>query len=124
MPQSIPVFQLTQGQVAWTLSLGQAPSKQTVDQLRYLRHLGVPFPKVSLGEGRGHHVRYGYDQLIECGVALYAIRRGMVPREVASYLTSARRKFRRYYREAFLEQPDAALTAPWVKTRGNTGAIP
>jgi hypothetical protein len=117
-------LELTQGQVAWTLSLGQPPTKQTADQLRYLRQIGVPFSEAELGVGRGYHLHYGYDQLIECGVALYAIRRGMVPREAAQHLIAQRRRLRRTYRQAFLEQPDAALTAPWVKSRGKMVAIP
>jgi hypothetical protein len=123
MPKPIPVLQLTQGQVAWTLSLGQPPSKQTIDQLRYLRQIGVPFSEAELGGGRGYHVQYGYVHLVECGLALYAIRRGMVPREAAEYLISQRQTLRPLYRRAFRELPENALSGEWVKSRGKQGAI-
>jgi hypothetical protein len=42
---------LTHGQVAWALARGQPPSDQLIDQLRYLRQLGVPFSKAELGAG-------------------------------------------------------------------------
>ena len=44
-------FSLTLGQVAWALARGQRPSDQLIDQLRYLRQLGVPFSKAELGAG-------------------------------------------------------------------------
>jgi hypothetical protein len=72
---------LTHGQVAWTLARGLPPSRALLDQLRYLRQLGVPFPKDELGGGRGHRIWYGFDQLIELGVAVFGLRRGMAPRD-------------------------------------------
>jgi len=71
------------GQVAWALARGQPPSEQLIDQLRYLRQLGVPFSKAELGAGSGHRIRYGFDHLIELGVAVFGLERGMRPREVA-----------------------------------------
>jgi len=34
---------LTHGQVAWALARGEPPAALLIDQLRYLRQLGVPF---------------------------------------------------------------------------------
>jgi hypothetical protein len=34
---------LTHGQVAWALARGAPPAALLLDQLRYLRQLGVPF---------------------------------------------------------------------------------
>jgi hypothetical protein len=124
MPKIIPVLNLSQGQVAWALSLGQIPSKQTVDQLRYLRQVGIPFSEQELGVGRGNRMRYGYVHLVECGLALYATRRGMTPREMEKYLISQRSYLREMFQNAFLQQPDDALTAEWVKSRGRIRIMP
>src|SRR5215831_12019840 len=85
---------LTHGQVAWVLGRGQPPSAQLHDQLRYLRQLGVPFSKQELGGGRGNRIRYGLDHLIELGVALFGLQRGMTPREVAGILVDHRAELR------------------------------
>ena len=71
---------LTHGQVAWALARGQQPSDQLIDQLRYLRQLGVPFSKHELGGGRGNRIRYGFDQLIELGPH-YADRHRCFPKK-------------------------------------------
>lgn len=118
MSNTLPVLSLSQGQLAWALSLGQMPSKRTVDQLRYLRTVGVPYSMARPGTGRGNRVRYGFEQLIECGLALYAIRRGMVPREAGHYLTTQREFLHELFRQALLEQPESALHANWGKSRG------
>src|SRR4051794_38383229 len=91
----VPRLSLSHGQVAWALARGMPPSRQLLDQLRYLRQLGVPFRESELGTGRGYRVRYGFDQLIELGVALFGLRRGMTPREVADLLVGNRARLRR-----------------------------
>jgi len=110
--------------VAWVLSLGQPPAKLLVDQMRYLRTLGVPFTTKELGGGRGNWLRSDYYQLVETGAAIAAIRRGMSPAEAAKVLVDNRAELRPLYRQAFLEQPDAALQASWVKSRGREQALP
>ena len=102
----------------WTLNGGQPPTQLIIDQFRYLRQLGVPFEKSELGSGRGNRVQYRFDHLIESGVALYAIQHGMRPRDVSGYLIENRVPLRRFYREAFNNQPVGALNAEWVKSRG------
>src|SRR6266446_919741 len=109
---------LTHGQVAWTLSRGLPPSQQLLDQLRYLRQLGVPFTKGELGSGRGNRIRYGFDHLIELGVAVFGLQRGMAPREVAAIVVNHRDEFRRRYRETLAALPPAKFEADWVKSRG------
>src|SRR5271165_1549939 len=109
MPTPLPRFRLSHGQVAWAVALGQAPDEKTLEQLRYFRLLGVPFEPSELGSGRGNRVRYGYDHLIEVGVALFGIRRGMRPREAAEMLISQRKRLRRAYRKAYRDQPPGAL---------------
>lgn len=94
---SNPKLNLTQGQVLWTLSRGMTPNLMLVDQLRYLRRLGVPFIKSELGSGKGNRVRYRYEHLVEVGVAVFALQRGMKPREVSKFLIEHRKYLRTLY---------------------------
>jgi hypothetical protein len=120
---ALPDLHLTHGQVAWALSGGQPPTNQTLDQLRYLRQLGVPFTKEELGGGRGNRINYTFDHLIECGVALAGLRRGLRFREVAKILIEHREQLRATCRRAFEEQPPLALNAEWVKSRGRIRSL-
>jgi hypothetical protein len=120
MPKSLPKLSLSHGQVAWALSLGQPPEQKLLDQLRYLRQLGVPFNESELGTGRGNRVRYRFDHLIEAGVGIAALRRGMRPKDIVGFLVGRRKELRKAYRSAYLEQPDTALAADWVKSRGRS----
>lgn len=115
---TVPRLDLTHGQVAWAICDGQPPEQKTTDQLRYLRQLGVPFTEKELGVGRGHRLTYTYDHLIECGVAIWAMRRGIRPRLAAEFLVGDRPRLRKLYREALRQQPEGALDAPWIKSRG------
>lgn len=114
----IPALQLSSGQLLWALNRGRPPSPRLRNELRYLRQLGVPHAEDAVGEGRGNRLRYGYEELIEVGVAMDAIRRGMKPREAAQLLIRERPTFRTLFRQALEEQPEAALTSDWVKSRG------
>jgi hypothetical protein len=116
----VPRLSLSHGQVAWALSRGTPPNQLLLDQLRYLRQLGIPFRAGELGTGRGYRMRYGFDHLIELGVALFGLRRGMTPRDIAMLLVRNRAALRRAYRAAFAAQPPAAIDEPWVKSRGTT----
>ncbi len=118
MLQSVPSLNLTHGQVLWALARGRPPERRLVDQVRYLRLLGLPFRQGELGAGRGNRMRYGYGHLIELGVAVWALERGMRPQEVAKLLVERRKYLRQLYDRAFAEQPDAAIDEEWVKSRG------
>ena len=118
MPKPLPKLSLSHGQVAWALSLGASPTQTLLDQLRYLRELGIPFEESELGRGRGNRLRYSYDELIEVGVAVFALRRGVAPRDIAQILGGRRGFLRRHCRKIYLEQPDEALNDTWVKSRG------
>ena len=109
---------LTHGQVAWALARGEPPSAQLIDQLRYLRQLEVPFSKAELGGGSGNRLRYGYNHLIELGVAVFGLERGMRPREMARILVDHRAELRRCYRDTLAVLPESAFEAEWVKSRG------
>jgi hypothetical protein len=118
MPSRIPHLQLTHGQVAWAINHGQEPSPRLLHQLRHLRLLDIPFTQEEQNNGRGNPMRYGFDELIECGVALEAIGQGMKAIDVAGMLLKDRARMRKLYRETYHAQPDGALTASWVKSRG------
>jgi hypothetical protein len=122
MPE-IPRFKLTHGQVAWAICQGRESDDQTIDALRYLRQLGVPFTEDERGVGRGNRLHYTFDHLIECSVAMFAIRHGMKPKMAATFLTGERAILRQLYRREFRECPDAALAADWVKSRGTIRPI-
>lgn len=111
-------FSLTHGQVAWALARGEPPSAQLIDQLRYLRQLGVPFSKAEPGSGSGNRLRYGFDHLIELGVGVFGLERGMRPREIAGILVDHRAELRRCYRDTVAALPECAFEAEWVKSRG------
>lgn len=118
MPTAVPELSLSHGQVLWALGRGRQPEPTMVDEVRYLRELGVPFRAAELGRGRGNRLRYRYEHLIELGVALFALRRGMRPREIATLLVGNRKRLREIYRKAWSEQPEAAVASEWVKSRG------
>ncbi len=127
MNAKIPPLALTHGQVVWTLCLGtQPPTPQRhriLDELRYLRQLGIPFKERTRGKGRGHRIHYRYDELVELLVALYALHRGVRPKDIQTYLVTKRSWLRAQYRQALEEQPAQALDAPWVKSRGKIISI-
>jgi hypothetical protein len=97
---------------------GASPSAQLIDQLRYLRQLEVPLSKAELGGGSGNRLRYGFDHLIELGVAVFGLERGMRPREMARILVDHRAELRCCYRDTLAALPESAFEAEWVKSRG------
>lgn len=115
---SLPRLALTHGQVAWALCVGQPPDQVTIDRLRYLRQLGIPFGPDEGGVGRGNRQAYRFEHLIECAVALWAMRRGAKPRTVADYLTAERKHLRKLFRDHVKDMPAPALDAEWIKSRG------
>jgi hypothetical protein len=123
MSNLISKLNLSHGQVLWALSRGLPASQLTIDQVRNLRLLGVPFGTDHLGLGRGNRARYRFDHLIELGIALFAIRQGMKRQDVAALLTKNRKRFRELYRQAFENQPEAAINEEWVKSRGRLTPI-
>src|SRR5262249_802325 len=123
MTTEIPKLSLSHGQVLWALSHGMPASQETADQVRYLRLLGVPFGRDDLGMGSGNRISYRFEHLIELGLALFGLRRGVKPKDIAGMLVKNRAQLRRLYRQAFQEQPEAALKAEWVKSRGRIAPI-
>lgn len=119
----IPNLHLSAGQLLWVLNRGRPPDARLRNEVRYLRQLGVPHAEDDVSEGRGHRIFYRYEDLIELGVAIHAIRHGIKPRDAASILINARSDFQSMYRKALEEMPEAALTAEWIKNRGTLGVF-
>ena len=109
MNAHVPRLSLTHGQLAWVVALGQflPPPRwrHLMAQLRYLRQLGIPFREAQRGKGRGHRIRYSYDELMEVAVGLYALRQDVRPHVIAKILLRNRARLRRVYREALAERP-------------------
>jgi hypothetical protein len=119
----IPKFKLSHGQVAWAVSGGREPQQSTLDTLRYLRQVGVPFTDDEQGIGRGRRLAYTFNHLIECALAVYVIQRGAKPRQVAPFLVGDRKTLRKLYGDTYRDLPEAALNADWVKSRGRLRPI-
>jgi hypothetical protein len=102
MTPTAPRLQLSHGQVLWALAGGKDALQALTDQLTYLRQLGIPFTKEEVGQGRGNRLAYGYYHLIEVGLAIEALRRGVAPRHL-KMLISRRATFRKYYRAAYMQ---------------------
>jgi hypothetical protein len=123
----VPILNLSHGQVIRTLCVGKIltePQLRLVrDQLRYLRQRGVPFNEGKRGQGRGHRIRYSYEELVELGVALYALRKGLRPQDVVNYLVTHRKYLRQRYREALEDQPEQALEADWLTNGGKVAEL-
>jgi hypothetical protein len=80
--------------------------------------LGIPFSDSELGAGRGNRIHYGFYHLVECGIAVFALNRGVRPKDLRPLLND-RKRLRQSYRKAFLAQPEGALDADWIKTRSS-----
>ena len=119
----IPPLTLTLSQVTWALSLGQIPSKDTLDKLNYLRQLGIPFEPGQRLSGSGNRVHYSYIDMVEMGLGLWALARGVKPRVISRFLVNQRKALHSLYVLALSNQPDAALHEPWVKNPGKSGVI-
>jgi hypothetical protein len=117
---TVPRLHLTHGQVAWALCGGRAPDQRTLDSLRYLRQVGIPFTEEEQTVGRGNRLTYGFDHLIECAVALYAMRRGTRPRQAAAFLVAERKFLRKFYRQTYREIPEPAFEESWIFSGGKT----
>jgi hypothetical protein len=120
----IPKLSLSLGQIAWALNFGQDPPQLMRDQLNYLRQLGVPEKVTTKKAGSGNRITYDYDDLIECGVALFAVNHGMKYTDVKNALVPHRSTMRQIYRDAISQHPEACLDdKDWIKMHGKGIAI-
>ena len=114
----IPELDLTTGQVGWVLN-DRAPAPRVMfNQLNYLRQLGIPFSPSERHQGRGHRLRYDFDHLMETGLALTGLRLHLKPADIQELFVAQRADRRLRCRQALAEQPEAALTADWVRSAG------
>ena len=120
---NIPPLTLTLGQVAWILALGQEPKRHMLDKLNYLRQLGIPFEQGQRQLGSGNRVSYSYAEMVEMGVGLWGLMHGVKPSVITKFLIGQRTSLRDLYVQALLELPPTALDAPWVRSRGKSGAV-
>ncbi|WP_158886333.1 hypothetical protein [Rhodanobacter sp. L36] len=103
----VPRFALTRGQVAWTVCRGQTPEQSVLDQLRYLKQIGIPFAGGAQEKGRGNRVTYSFYDLMDVAVAFEALRRN-VPARLLKHLVERRTVIRKAYRDCFKGIPEVA----------------
>ena len=120
---SIPGLRLSLGQLLWALNRGQRAEGRLRNEVRYLRQLGVPHAEQTVAQGRGNRIYYTFEDLVEVGVALHAIRRGMKPKDAATLLIAERKDFRKFFRDTWLQLPETALSQDWVKSRGRIATM-
>ncbi len=86
-------LKLSFGQVAWAISLGREPDPRTLDNLRYLRQLHVPFTEAER-KGSGNRMVYRFEHLVECGLAYQGQLRRLKPLDIAKAISSQRKWLR------------------------------
>lgn len=70
------------GQMAFAIALGRKPDQTVLDNLRYLRQLGVPYAPGQT-PGSGHWLQYGFNPMFECAFGLEWLKWGLRPRQIA-----------------------------------------
>ncbi len=114
----LPDLDLTLGQMLWAVRYGHEPDQHFRDQIRYLRLLDIPGASATQASGPGKRIRYGFADLVELGLAVTGLDLGFRPKDIAAVLVGQREGMHRLYANAWLELPDAAIAADWVKSRG------
>lgn len=95
-------LKLSFGQVAWAISRGRTPDARTLDRLRYLRQLHVPFTEAER-KGSGNRMVYRFEHLVECGLAYQGHLRRLKPLDIAMAIGSERKRLRALARSIFDE---------------------
>ena len=95
-------LKLSFGQVAWAISRGRTPDARTLDRLRYLRQLHVPFTEAER-KGSGNRMVYRFEHLVECGLAYQGHLRRLKPLDIATAISSERKRLRALARSIFDE---------------------
>lgn len=114
----LPAFELSYGQLLWSVNYGREPDQILKDQARYLRTLGIPPATESEASGSGKRITYGFCDLIELGLAVTSLDFGFRPKEISAGLVANRGEMRQRYTEVWKGIPEAALRDDWVKSRG------
>ena len=123
MSALLPELDLTLGQMLWAVRYGREPDQRFRDQIRYLRLLDIPPSSARQASGPGKRIRHGFADLIELGLAVTALDLGFRPKDIAAVLVGQREAMHRLYAQAWLELPETALSAGWVRSRGRIGAM-
>ena len=118
MSHTLLDLDLTFGQMLWAVRYGYEADQRFKDQIRYLRLLDIPPASAMQADGPGTRVRYGFADLIELGLAVTGLDLGFRPKDIAAVLVGQREDMHRLYAQTWLEMPDAALAANWVRSRG------
>lgn len=88
---------LSFGQVVYAITGSTHPKGVTVDQLRYLRRLGIPFAPEE-AQGSGNRLPYTFDHLFECAVGIVALG-FLKPKDVQQIIVGHRKALRKVGRE-------------------------
>jgi hypothetical protein len=123
MPALMPELDLTLGQMLWAVRYGHEPDRHFRDQIRYLRLLDIPPAAAAQASGPGKRICYGFADLVELGLAVTGLDLGFRPKDIAVVLVGQREDMHRLYARAWLELPEPALSAEWVRSRGRLGAM-
>ena len=114
----VPGFELSYGQLLWSVNYGREPDRILKDQARYLRTLDLPPAAKREASGSGKRITYDFCDLIELGLAVTSLDFGFRPKEIAAGLVGNRTDMRQRYTKVWKEIPEAALLDDWVKSRG------
>lgn len=123
MPDRLPDLDLTLGQVLWAIGYGREPNRVLRDQVRYLRLLDIPPAPAAQASGPGNRIRYGFNDLVELGLAVTALDHGFRPKDIAAVLVKQRKEMRKLYKKAWLALPEQVLSQSWVRSRGELGVM-
>lgn len=123
--QDPPQISLTHGQalivlwetLSWWRKGSQTPEPWMDSFVKALRLNGCPFDQSELGAGTGFNVVYGFDHLMELGVALLLRGSGIAKLDTARYLAEKRGVLRPIYRQAYAER-NSDLGAPTTVSVG------
>lgn len=113
-----PQLNLSFGQLAWSLNFGETPKQYFIDKLNYLSKLGIPFNRDTKKAGSGNRVNYSYEDLMECGVAMYGLSIGLKPKDLKLLLLDRREVYRDAFRRAIINHPESVMREEWVKYKG------
>ena len=118
MPEALPDLDLTQGQLLWALGHGQDAKTTLKNQVRYLRHLGIPKNSAEKVAGPGNRIRYDFHDLVELGLGVTALQRRFKPKDISAVLVDGRESMRQGIETAWRDMSEEQINANWIKSRG------
>jgi len=97
-------FELSHGQavwVLWHLFDGGPISPAFENYVKYLRRRGIPFGPDEIGKGRGVHVQYRYEHVMELALALVLRTQGVLKEDAVKLLSGVRGELRPLFVKAW-----------------------